>query len=159
MTFIFVWYVIGAAYQASNLAGLLFYTIILLIISPLLSLFSLIAFIVGGISLFMAIMFLMRAWNMSADLKKWTDIYHLYITITSTVAIVLFILLLDLFSSEITEGNPTRLLFLLIILYSFSLIVNIGFWLGIRTHLGRLEREGKATFNPGLFNSKSHSNN
>ena len=159
MTFIFVWYAIGAAYQASNLAGLLFYTILLLIISPLLSLFSLITFIVGGISLFMVIMFLIRAWNMSVDLKKWTDIYHLYVTITSTITIALLIFLLNLFSSEITEANPTRLLFFLMIIYAFSLIVNIGFWIGIRMHLGRLEREGKATFNPGLFNSKNHSNN
>ena len=155
MTFIFIWYTISAASQGSGLLGLLFYAMLFLLISPIWSFGIFLVFIFSCISFSLLVMYLIRVWKMSEDLKKWTDIYHLFILFSGILTLAFIIFAISTFAPETPEANINRVSIALGALYGFSILINLGFWLGIRSHLARLEREGKAHFTTGLFNKKT----
>jgi hypothetical protein len=153
MTFIFIWYLIGAVSQGTGLLNSLFMLIMFFIASPALGLGLLGMLLLSAIVLTLLIIYLIKVFGMKEDLKRWTDIYHLTTTITGILSLAGIMLApYVLFPHEMAGWNLTNYHLIMSIVFGLGLMITIGFWIGIRTHLARLEREGKATFSPGLFN-------
>ena len=155
MTFIFVWYLLGAVSHGMGLINSAFSLIIMLIASPRLGIVFLGLIGVSTIMLVLLIIYLIKVYGMKSDLKKWTDIYHLISIINSSVSLIVLLIVGPVLLASIAELNVTNFTILIGTFFSIMILIDTGFWLGIRYHLARLEREGKAKFTPGLFNKKA----
>jgi hypothetical protein len=156
MTFIFIFYLLSAIFEGMNLFMVGLIALASVFIGPLPALLGFVFTAAAVISFVFLIIYLTKAYSMSVALKRWTDIYHM-ISIGTSIIIYAVTLALQNVWPEVetsTEGFAV-----LTVLLSIGLLVELLFWLGIRTHLARLEREGKATFNPGLFNKKPKPSN
>jgi hypothetical protein len=153
MIFIFLFYAISGMFHGWNLtlSGLIGHSIFSIHFNA-----ALLGFVFASaaiIPFLILIVYLVKVLVMAKDLKSWTDLYHCISIGTSIIAILslgaISSLPIMLFS---VEAGSIVLFYNLIII---SLFLKPLLWFGIRTHLARLEREGKAKFEPGLFNAKT----
>ena len=163
LTFVAILYGLNAASATFNLFFSLLGSLFMLIISPLVGAIYLGIDVISAAALAILITFVVKVWRVAPDLKRWTDIVHLVGTVMLTLFLIGTLALpstvaQDPTFAELLELDPTEPLtwmYYLAGFIAFALLVEIAFWVGIRTHLARLERDGKATFTKGLFNSTS----
>ena len=151
MIFIFILHLLSLVLSAGNVILVIIGAIYLLLTDPVKLLSALPSILIGSAIYALSIMYVVKVWKMSLDLKKWTDImYGLSTLVLSLFTLYLMITLLNKIITGWVRASATE--YVITGFFFFALVVEILFWIGIRTHLTRLEREGKAQFTPGLFN-------
>lgn len=151
LTFVFVWYVIGA-----SISGLLWLLSTLvagltLIGLPTYGLILLGANLLTLVAVVLTVVFVIKVWKVSVDLKRWTDIVHLAHLMNTIGTLVLSTYAQNILASTGVHTVVPGTSVFQVAFAVFAVIVHLSFWIGIRIHLSNLQREGRASFSAPLF--------
>ena len=151
LIFVFVWYVIGASLSGLSWLVSMLLSGLTLIGLPTYGLILLSSNLVTLIALALTVVFLIKVWKVSADLKRWTDIVHSAHIINTIASLTVNAYAQTILSSTGVQTSVPGVSAFQIGFAVFAILVHIGFWIGIRVHLTRLERSGRASFSAPLL--------